>query len=134
MACCLVTGSMLAAVVGKGLSAMLFGEEYAESAGVRTGRTRAVSMLSCCLITGSVTAFCGPIGFIGIVAPHIVRAFSGKSSMQTVLPLSLLCGAILSLAGDILSMIWSTPLPAGSTIAFLGIPVIFLILRNKRIL
>lgn len=134
MACCLVTGSMLAAVVGKGLSAMLFGEEYAESAGVRTGRTRALSMLSCCLITGSVTAFCGPIGFIGIVAPHIVRAFSGKSSMQTVLPLSLICGAILSLAGDILSMIWSTPLPAGSTIAFLGIPVIFLILRNKRIL
>ena len=134
MASTLVIGIVIAISRSKALSVLLFGDDYAAAAGVNAKRTRSMSMLGCCIMTGTVTAFCGPIGFVGIVAPHAARLLSGRSSMQTVLPMSLLTGASISVAGDFLSQLPDSPLPVGSTIAIIGIPFIFMMLYNSSVL
>ena len=73
MAGALAIGLVLAFCNGKGLDIILFGEEYATLSGASTRRILFLSMLSACLMTGTVTAFCGPLGFVGIVAPHLAR-------------------------------------------------------------
>lgn len=132
MAVALLLGLVLAFANGKGLDIILFGEEYATLSGASTRRILILSMLSCCLMTGTVTAFCGPLGFVGIVAPHLARRITGSSVHRQVLPCSLATGATLALAADILANIWPIPLPVGSTLALIGIPLILtLLLRQK---
>ena len=131
MAGALVIGLLLATINGKGLDIILFGEEYATLSGASTRRILVLSMLSTCLVTGTVTAFCGPLGFVGIVAPHIARRLTGSSTHRQVLPYSIATGAALALAADILANLWPIPLPVGSTLALIGIPlVLILLLRN----
>ena len=132
MAGALVIGLALAFCNGKGLDIILFGEEYATLSGASTRRILVLSMLSCCLMTGTVTAFCGPLGFVGIVAPHIARRLTGSSVHRQVLPCSLATGATLALAADILANIWPIPLPVGWTLALIGIPLILVILLPQR--
>ena len=128
----LVIGLALAFWNGKGLDLILFGEEYASLSGASTRRILVLSMLSCCLMTGTVTAFCGPLGFVGIVAPHIARRLTGSSAHRVVLPCSLVAGAVLALAADILANLWRVPLPAGSTLALIGIPLILVLLLRGQ--
>ena len=132
MAGALVIGMVLALWNGKGLDIILFGEEYATLSGASTRRILVLSMLSCCLMTGTVTAFCGPLGFVGIVAPHIARRITGSSAHRQVLPWSLATGATLALAADILANLWPIPLPVGSTLALIGIPLILVLLLRQR--
>ena len=132
MAGALLVGLVLAFVNGKGLDIILFGEEYATLSGASTRRILFLSMLSACLMTGTVTAFCGPLGFVGIVAPHLARRITGSSVHRQVLPCALATGATLALAADILANIWPIPLPVGSTLALIGIPLILLILLRQR--
>lgn len=115
----------------KGLDIILFGDEFARLTGARPERIRLSALLSCCLITGSVTAFCGPIGFVGIVAPHIARAVWKTSTHKIILPASLLCGSIIGLAADLLSQITPTHVPISSTMALAGIPIILYILIKR---
>lgn len=115
----------------RGLDLILFGDEYAEISGSSVRRTRLLAMISCCLATGAVTAFCGPIGFVGIVAPHISRWITGTSVHRKILPASLVTGMAICLAADILSHAGGLLLPAGSMTAIIGIPVILLILLRK---
>ena len=131
MAACLMGGLLMAFPCCKGMSILLFGDDYARAAGADVRKIRGISMLSCCVMTGAVTAFCGPVGFVGIVAPHIVRMFTGISEMRTVLPLSVLTGASMGLAGDILSQLFPAPVPVGSAVAILGIPLVFLIMVSS---
>lgn len=128
----LAAGLLMAMINGKGLDIILFGEEYSELSGASVKRIRLLSMVSCCLVTGAATAFCGPIGFVGIIAPHITRWLTGTSSHKVVVPGSMLCGAVLALLADILSVVGGKPLPAGSTMALIGIPVILYILIKKK--
>ena len=132
MAGALALGLILAFCNGKGLDIILFGEEYATLSGASTRRILVLSMLSCCLMTGTVTAFCGPLGFVGIVAPHLARRLTGSSAHRQVLPASLAAGATLALAADILANLWPIPLPVGSTLALIGIPLILIILLRQR--
>ena len=132
MAGALVIGLVLAFVNGKGLDIILFGEEYATLSGASTRRILVLSMLSCCLMTGTVTAFCGPLGFVGIVAPHLARRLTGSAAHRQVLPFSLATGATLALAADILANLWPIPLPVGSTLALIGIPLILILLLRQR--
>ena len=83
-------------------------------------------------MAGAVTAFCGPLGFVGIVAPHIARGFLGTSVHLKVIPAVMLSGAGLSLTADILSQASPSPLPVGSTMAFIGVPIIMAILFKRR--
>lgn len=132
MAGALAIGLVLAVRNGKGLDIILFGEEYATLSGASTRRILVLSMLSACLMTGTVTAFCGPLGFVGIVAPHLARRITGSSAHRQVLPCSLVTGAILALAADILANLWPIPLPVGSTLALIGIPLILIVLLRQR--
>ena len=129
----LLAGFVLAFGQFKGLDLVLFGDEFAALSGAPLKALRFRTVLGCSLMTGAVTAFCGPLGFVGIVAPHIVRRLLGTSSHRCVLPWSLMTGASLALAGDILSHIGPTPLPVGSTLALIGIPLILLLLWRNRL-
>ena len=127
----LVVGLVLALVNNRGLDLALFGEEYTAMAGASPARIRNISMTGRCLMAGAVTAFCGPLGFVGIVAPHIARYITGSSVHKRVIPASMLVGAGLSLVADILSQVFPAPLPVGSTMAIIGIPIILYILLKK---
>lgn len=133
MAAMLSVGWALAVSQMKALDLILFGDAYAAFSGAPLRGLRFRVMLGCSLMTGAVTAFCGPLGFVGIAAPHIVRRITGTSAHRTVLPGSMLTGACLALAGDILSHLGSTPLPVGSTLALIGIPLILALLWRNRL-
>lgn len=128
----LLTGVALTYINSKGLDIALFGDEYASLAGADISRIRGVAMIGSCLMAGAVTAFCGPLGFVGIVAPHIARGFLGTSVHVKVIPAVMLTGAGLSLVADILSNAFPAPLPVGSTMALIGIPIILAILMKRR--
>ena len=127
----LSAGFILSLLNGKGLDISLFGDGWSEVSGAPVRRIRLVSMISCCLVTGAATAFCGPIGFAGIIAPHIARWAMGTSVHRTILPASALTGAITAVLADILATLPERPVPAGSTMALIGIPVILYILLDK---
>ena len=116
----------------KGLDIIMFGDEFAEMSGADTGRIRTISLISCCILTGAVTAFCGPLGFVGITAPHIARAILKTASHRIILPASIFTGAIIGLGADLLSQIAPSPIPVSSTMALIGIPVILYILIKKH--
>ncbi len=115
----------------RGLDLALFGDDFALLSGGHPARTRVLALTGCCLATAAVTAFCGPLGFAGIASPHIARALSGRSAHRQVIPLSLLVGGAIALAADLVAQHAPTPLPAGSTLALIGIPVILWILLRK---
>lgn len=131
LAGCLALGGLVAGLNARGLDLLLFGDDFASAAGGSIRRIRSFSILGVCLMTGAATAFCGPIGFVGIAAPHIARRIGGSARSAMVLPLSALCGAAVALFADALCFLGPLPLPAGSTIALVGIPVIILILLKK---
>lgn len=128
----LAIGTLLTLINNKGLDIALFGNEYARLTGANISRIRSTAMISSCLMAGSITAFCGPLGFVGIVAPHIARGFLGTSVHATVIPAVMLTGAGLALTADILSNVFLAPLPIGSTMALIGIPIIMAILTKRR--
>ena len=129
----LTAGFALAFSNFRGLDLVLFGDEYATLSGAPLRAIRFRTMLGCSLMTGAVTAYCGPIGFVGIAAPHVVRRLLHTSAHRTVLPWSMVTGASLALAGDILAHIGPTPLPVGSTLALIGIPLIIILLWRSRL-
>jgi iron complex transport system permease protein len=145
-----VTGgqlSILAAVVAAGLifaflsskmlDALLLGENYARSMGLTTGRARVIIVCSTSLLAGSVTAFCGPIGFIGIAVPHIARSIFNTSSHRILIPASCLIGAILLLFCDVIAQLpgSQTGLPINIITSLVGAPVVIaLLLRQKNII
>ena len=127
----LLVGLVLAFLNNRGLDLALFGDDYTSMAGANPSRIRNISMVGSCLMAGAVTAFCGPLGFVGIVSPHIARSLTGSSVHYRTIPVSMLVGAGLALVADILSQVFTTPLPVGSTMAIIGIPIIVYILFKK---
>ena len=127
----LVLGLVLALLNNRGLDLALFGDDYTSMAGANPSRIRNISMVGSCLMAGAVTAFCGPLGFVGIVSPHIARSLTRSSVHLRTIPATMLVGAGLSLVADILSQIFPSPLPVGSTMAIIGIPIIVYILFKK---
>lgn len=132
LASVLVFGYILAIRNSKGLDIILFGDDFATMAGAPVHKIRLTSIISCCFTTAAVTAFCGPIGFAGIVAPHIARGIFKTSSHRIILPASLLTGAITAMAADQLSRSTSSPLPIASSMAVIGVPVIIYILIKGK--
>lgn len=131
IAASIVLGTALASRTSKGLDIILFGDEFAEMAGAGPGRIRFMALLSSCIMTGAVTAFCGPLGFVGITAPHIARRLLGTSSHRKTIPAALLTGSIIGLGADLISQLSPSPLPTASTMAMIGIPIIIYILIKK---
>lgn len=131
MAIALLLGTVTAISNRKGLDIILFGDEFAYMAGADVRKIRISALLSCCIMTAAVTAFCGPLGFVGIVAPHIARAASGTSSHRIILPMVLMTGAIISIGADLISRISPSPLPIASTMALVGIPIVLYIIIKR---
>ena len=132
MAAILIVGTTLAVRNIKGLDIVLFGDEFATMAGAPVHKIRLHAILSCCLTTATITAFCGPIGFVGIVAPHIARGIFKTSAHRIIIPASLLTGGMTAIAADLLSRATTSPLPVASTMALVGVPVIIYILFKGR--
>ncbi|WP_368144410.1 iron chelate uptake ABC transporter family permease subunit, partial [Bacteroides finegoldii] len=100
--------------------------------GLNIRRSRSLLFLSTTLLAGTITAFCGPIGFIGLAMPHVTRMLFQNSDHHVLLPGTILSGASILLLCDIISKIFT--LPINAITALLGIPiVVWVVLRNKSI-
>jgi iron complex transport system permease protein len=125
-------GFALAVLTIKPLNMLLLGEEYAVTMGLNVRRSRTLIFASTTLLAGTVTAFCGPIGFIGLAMPHVTRMLFNNSDHRVLLPGTMLTGASVLLVCDIVSKFFT--LPINSITALLGIPIVmWLVMRNKSI-
>lgn len=129
-----IPGMLLSLFIIKPSDAVLLGEEYAKTMGVRIIRYRIIVFTSTSLLTGTITAFCGPIGFIGIAIPHICRIVFNTSKHAVLLSGSILLGASSLLLSDIISQLpgSQTILPINAVTSLIGIPVIIWIITGKR--
>lgn len=127
----LAAGLIIASFNHKGLDLILYGDEFTELSGGIPSKIRLSALLSCSLMTGAVTAFCGPLGFVGIIGPHIAKALLGTSAHKAVLPASLLTGGLIGVCADLISRMTPSPMPVASTMALLGIPVILYIMIKR---
>lgn len=124
-------GMSLSVVLLKPLNGLLLGENYARSLGVNIARTRRLIVLATGLLAGSITAFCGPIAFVGVAVPHMARGLFRTSNHRITLPASALVGANLLLLCDILSSLFTYPLPISTVSALFGAPIIIWIILKK---
>mgnify|MGYP002658196403 FL=1 len=128
----IIAGLVLAVVTIKPLNLLLFGEEYAVTMGLNIRRSRGLLFLSTTLLAGTVTAFCGPIGFIGLAMPHVTRMLFRNSDHRVLVPGTVLSGAAVLLLCDLVSKMFT--LPINAITALLGIPiVVWVVLRNKSV-
>ncbi|MGQ9619880.1 MAG: iron chelate uptake ABC transporter family permease subunit [Bacteroidales bacterium] len=135
MTICIMAGFLLSLISVKILNATLLGETYAGTLGVNLKIARIIVFTGTSLLAGTVTAFCGPIGFIGIAVPHITRIFLKTSDHRILLPFVALIGGTVMLASDIISQLPGSDkiLPVNAVTSLIGIPVIvWVILRTKR--
>lgn len=131
---CFGIGMTLSFVLAHSLNMTSLGDELATGLGVRVQRTRALAALAGVLLCASVTALAGPIAFVGLMIPHIMRLFCGNN-MLALLPFSAVGGSILLLISDILGRILLAPsqLEVGIVTALLGAPVFIWIVRKARV-
>lgn len=128
----IIAGLLLAVVTIKPLNLLLFGEEYAVTMGLNIRRSRGLLFLSTTLLAGTVTAFCGPIGFIGLAMPHVTRMLFRNSDHRVLVPGTVLSGAAVLLLCDLVSKMFT--LPINAITALLGIPIVVcVVLRNKSV-
>ena len=132
----LAIGIAIAAIIVlmliKPLNGLLLGEDYARSLGIHIERTRWMMVLASCLLAGSVTAFCGPIAFIGVAVPHIARGIFATSNHRLTVPASALIGANILLVCDILCNLGTYSLPISTMSALFGAPIILWIVLKKK--
>lgn len=130
------TGVGLTFFLTKALNSLLLGESYAVSTGLNIKRIRIIIISIAAVITGTVTAFTGPIAFVGIVIPHFARALLKTPNHKTVLPATVLLGAILMLLCDIVSQlpVNNRTLPINAVTALFGAPmIIWIVIKRKRL-
>lgn len=131
----LLAGFIMSFCLVKPLNALLLGEQYAESMGMNYARIRILIITTTALMAGVVTAFCGPIGFLGIAIPHFCRAFFVTADHRVLVPGCILVGGIIALVTDIISRVPGTDivLPLNAITALFGAPVvIWVIVRGTR--
>lgn len=127
-----LAGMVLAVAAVKPLNLLLLGEAYARTMGLNVRRSRTLIFLSTTLLAGSVTAFCGPIGFVGLAVPHVARYVFSSSDHRVLVPATVLVGAAAMLVCDLVSKTMNFPI--NTITSLLGIPiVIWVVIRNKNI-
>ena len=128
----ITAGLVLSVAVIKPLNLLLLGENYARTMGLNVQRTRTLLFLSTVLLAGTVTAFCGPVGFIGLAVPHLARMLFASADHRVLMPASMLSGAALLLVCDLISK--SLALPINTVTALMGIPVVIIVaVRNRNL-
>lgn len=126
----ITVGLVLSVAVIKPLNLLLLGENYARTMGLNIQRTRTLLFLSTVLLAGTVTAFCGPVGFIGLAVPHLARMLFASADHRVLMPASMLSGAALLLVCDLISK--SLALPINTVTALMGIPVVIVVVVRNR--
>lgn len=131
---CVVVGVVLCVMVVKPLNLMLLGESQARTMGVNLGRVRTLVFVATSLLAGGVTAFCGPIAFVGIAVPHVARMIFRSADHRVLLPASMLIGADTMLLCDVISQMPGSNmvLPINTITAIFGIPVVVMVVMNSR--
>lgn len=125
-----MVGLAMAVATIKPMNMLLAGERYAASMGLKIERTRTVVLTATTLLAGTITAFCGPIGFVGIAVPHIARILFRSADHRVLLPATILSGVVMMLVGDIVAKYFA--LPINTVTALMGIPiVIYIVTRNR---
>lgn len=128
-------GLFASLLLPKSMNAILLGENYAKSVGVSVKTIRITLVVLTGLITGTLTAFVGPIAFLGIAVPHVARLLFKTANHRTLIPATMLLGVLLMLCCDIISQLpgSNTTIPINSVTSILGAPiVIFVIMQNRR--
>jgi len=130
----LLAGAALVAVSARALNLLALGDDTAAGLGLRVVRARAVAALGAVTLCGATTAACGPIAFVGLVVPHLLRALVGTDH-RWLIPLSALGGAVLLICADVAGRLVARPaeLDVGIVTALLGAPVFIWIVRRKRL-
>ena len=126
----IIVGLAMAIATIKPMNMLLAGERYASSMGLNISRTRNLILISTTLLAGTVTAFCGPIGFVGIAVPHIARMLFRSADHRTLLPATILSGVAMLLVGDIVARYFA--LPINTITALMGIPIVIYIVIRRR--
>ncbi len=129
-----VVGLAIAWLVAKPLDALLLGETYASSLGVDIRSARGAVLVATALLAGSVTAFCGPVGFVGVAVPHMARAMVATARHRWLVPATALSGSLVALLADLVAQLPGTAqvLPLNAVTALLGAPVIAWIVLRRR--
>ncbi len=127
-------GVIIAFVLIKHMNALLLGENYARSMGLKMNKVRIWIILSTSLIAGTITAFCGPIAFVGIAVPHLARMLFNSADHKILLPATLLIGAILMLVCDSIAQMPGSDytLPINAITSLLGAPLVIWLIIKKR--
>lgn len=135
----LLTGTVLIGVLLsiasiKSLNALLLGENYAQSLGVQLKKSRYIIIISTAMLAGSVTAFAGPIAFVGLAVPHLTRQIFNTTEHKVLVPAVLLYGAILMLLCDVVAQLPNSAnvLPINAITSIIGAPVVIWLLTRKR--
>lgn len=129
-------GLLIAVLQSKSLNALLLGESYARSLGLTVQKTRFSVISSASILAGAITAFCGPIAFLGVAIPHLCRSLFNTSDHRILIPSVIIMGAILALFADLVSQILINQmvLPLNAITALIGTPVVTWVIlqRNSR--
>ena len=128
LAVTVLIGAAFVVALVKPLNGLLLGENYARSLGVKIDQTRRLIVIATCLLAGVITAFCGPIAFVGVAVPHIARGLFRTSNHRTTITASALVGANLLLICDIICNLFTYPLPISTMSALFGAPIIIWII------
>ena len=126
---------LVSLLYSKQMNALLLGENYATGVGVNVSRTRIKLILTTSVMAGTITAFTGPIAFIGVAVPHLARLLFRTSNHKILIPGTMMCGVVIMLICDIVSQVpgSQTTLPLNSVTALFGAPVILaIIIKNKK--
>ena len=129
-----VLGLVLAVAVIKPLNLLLLGENYARTMGLDIRRSRQLIFLSTTLLAGTVTAFCGPISFIGLAVPHIARLMLGTSNHNSLLPVTMLTGGAIALLCNFICILPGEAgiIPLNAVTPVIGAPIIIYVIVNQR--
>ncbi len=130
----LLVALLLALALAKPLNALLLGERYARSLGLAVRETRLAVIAATALLAGGVTAFCGPVGFIGVAVPHLARGLFATSDHRVLMPGTALLGALVALVADLLAQLPGSEsvLPLNAVTALVGAPVIAVVVLRRR--
>lgn len=131
-----VLGLVIVWLLAKPLNALLLGESYARTLGLDVKRTRWLLVCATAVLAGTITAFCGPIIFIGVAVPHLCRSLFNTSDHRILIPTCIITGAIIALLADLIAQLPGSDivLPLNAIMALLGVPVVtWVILRQRNL-
>jgi len=130
----ILTGVLIASTTTKQLNALLLGENYARSMGLAVRHARLLTMLGASILGAVVTAFCGPISFLGIAVPHLCRGLLGSSDHRVLVPAVVVMGAVAALVAQIVSLLPGSGVvvPLNAITSLMGAPIVVAVLLRTR--